>query len=451
MLTTSPPVAQPRKLTTFYILALTQIFSLIGSRMTGIAVGIWVFAETGAAAPLLIANFFAELPGMVGGSFTGIIVDKWDRRRVIALGDTGQAIGTLFLLTSLLSGQFQLWYLYLAMLIMGSFEVLQAPASDAVITMLVPESHRDRANGIKQLGHPLAGVVAPVLAGLLLGIIGLTGLIALDLITFAVAVVVVLRIHIPHPTLSEEGRELQTSFWRELSGGWIFLARRRTLLLFVIYIAFVFFLINGPLALAIPYLSVLTDNDEALIGVLLSVMNLGAFAGAATIAVMGRVRQRVRWIIVGYLLLGVALITTGIARQPVLVGVSLFFVFYPLPLGGALFNSFLQNKSPADLQGRLFAIIGQIFMLTTPFSFLITAALVDSWLEPAVGTDSWSTVAPIVGSDPGAGMGLLLVAIGMIITLTTLAIYLHPGVRHLETTLPEYPSEAENEEQSGIT
>jgi hypothetical protein len=70
-----------KQLHTFYIV--TQIFSLIGSRMTGIAVGIKVFQDTGNTAPLLIAAFFAELPGMIAGSFTGLLADRWDRRVVI--------------------------------------------------------------------------------------------------------------------------------------------------------------------------------------------------------------------------------------------------------------------------------------------------------------------------------------------------------------------------------
>src|SRR5690606_31006565 len=135
-------------LRTFYVLVATQIFSLIGSRMTGIAVGFKVFADTGDTAPLLIGAFFAELPGMIGGTFTGLLADRWDRRRVIMLGDTGQAAGTLLLLVAFATGTFGLWHLYAAMLVQGIFGTLQGPASSAAITMLVPDHLRDRANGL---------------------------------------------------------------------------------------------------------------------------------------------------------------------------------------------------------------------------------------------------------------------------------------------------------------
>ena len=65
--------ASRSRLVTFYALLLTQTFSLIGSRMTAVAIGIWVFRETGQTAPLLLIAFFTELPGMVGGSLAGVL------------------------------------------------------------------------------------------------------------------------------------------------------------------------------------------------------------------------------------------------------------------------------------------------------------------------------------------------------------------------------------------
>lgn len=154
-------------LTVFYIILITQTISLVGSRMTAVAVGIWVFKETGSTTPLLLAVFFAELPGMLAGSVAGVLVDRWDRRRVLMLSDAGQAAGTLLLLASFLSGRFELWHLYAVSLLQGCFAILQGPARDAATTLLVPKAQRERANGIQQMSFPLAGVVAPVLAGTL--------------------------------------------------------------------------------------------------------------------------------------------------------------------------------------------------------------------------------------------------------------------------------------------
>src|SRR5688572_12913873 len=187
------------RLYTFYIIVITQTLSLIGSRMTSIGIGIWLFNTSGNTAPLLLMAFFNELPGMLGSSLAGVFVDRWPRRQVLILADLGQAAGSLLLMLSFLSGQFQLWQLYLIVLLQGVFAILQHPAQEAAITMLVPEQHRERANAIQQMAFPLAGVVAPVLAGLVYVVAGIAGVIALDLATFLVAVVAICLIHIPEP------------------------------------------------------------------------------------------------------------------------------------------------------------------------------------------------------------------------------------------------------------
>ena len=136
--------APASRFVTFYALLLTQTFSLIGSRMTAVAIGIWVFRETGQTAPLLLIAFFTELPGMIGGSLAGVLVDRWDRKRVLILADLGQAAGSLLLILSFTSGAFQLWHLYAVALLQGIFATFQGPAESATVTLLIPEGHRPR-------------------------------------------------------------------------------------------------------------------------------------------------------------------------------------------------------------------------------------------------------------------------------------------------------------------
>jgi hypothetical protein len=63
-------------------------------------------------------------------------------------------------------------------------------------------------------------------------------------------------------------------------------------------------------------------------------------------------------------------------------------------------------------------------------------------LEPAVHRSGWRIVAPLLGRQAGSGMGLLLVIVGAIILITTLAVAATPHVRRLESTLPDYATAA---------
>ena len=173
--TTSPNIRS------FYLITLTQVLSLIGSHMTGIALGIRIFNDTGNSTPLLLASFFGSLPLMRGGSFTGVLVDRWNRRTVLIITDIVAGFGTLMLLISFQTGSFQIWHLYLVSLLCGSMGMFQRPAMEASVTMMVPENHRDRANALRQITGPAAGMIAPVITGFIYIFTGVTGIMLIDL------------------------------------------------------------------------------------------------------------------------------------------------------------------------------------------------------------------------------------------------------------------------------
>jgi MFS family permease len=101
-------MTKQHNLRTFYTLILTQIFSMIGSQISGFAISIWVFQQTGDATPLALVGFFFIVPQVLAAGLSGVLADRWDRRYVIMLADTGQAVGTVLLLISFASGSFEL-------------------------------------------------------------------------------------------------------------------------------------------------------------------------------------------------------------------------------------------------------------------------------------------------------------------------------------------------------
>ncbi|MBZ0299149.1 MAG: MFS transporter, partial [Anaerolineae bacterium] len=364
-------LSMSRHLRTFYTLTVTQVLSLIGSMMTGVAVGIWVFNETGDSTPVLLTSFFAALPLMLGGSLAGVFADRWPRRLILILSDTGQAVGTLLLLLSFASSHFELWHLYAVSLLQGVLAMFQRPAMEASVTMLVPEGHRDRANAIRQLVGPTAGLIAPVVAGFLFTIIGVTGVMLIDLATFAVAVAVLLVVEIPQPQRSSIGAAASGSVWREMRGGFDFVWTHRILFLMMLYAAFLNFLIAGPMRLTTPYILTLTGSEEIL-GILLGVLNLGIAVGGIAMSVWGGTRPRIHGIMIGLLVRSAFIILLGLARTPVMLGITLFFVYFTNPLVDASMMSMLQLKIPPDMQGRVFALLYQMMFFANPLSLLLT-------------------------------------------------------------------------------
>lgn len=441
-----------RSLRTFYIILLTQTFSLIGSRMTGLAVGIKVFGDTGNVTPLALVAFFSALPAVLSASVAGVLADRWDRRVVMAISDAGQAVATLALLILFATGAFQLWHLYLLAVVQSTFSIFQAPAFQASVTMLIPDEQRDRANAIQQLTGPASGIIAPVLAGLFFAAIGATGVMALDLFTFAVAMTVILLVHIPRPAQTAEGKAIdQGSIWKQAFTGFRYVRTKGMLLWLILCATAANFLINGALVLNTPYILTLTGS-EATLGILLGVMSAGPLVGGIIMSAWGGTRPRVHTILPGIAIEGVFLALYGVTRSPVAMGFALFFVLLPMPFVNASFFSLLQVKIPPDVQGRVFSSVLQLAMLLTPLTYLLAGPLADRVFEPAVGTSGWRVVEPLVGAQAGSGMGLLMVIYGMVMIVTMLAAYALPAMRRMEAELPDYVAEAvEDAEQTAAS
>ena len=429
-----------RNLRTFYVLTATQVMSIIGSAMTHVAIGIRVFNDTNNSTPLLLASFFSALPLMIGGSLAGVFADRWNRRKILIITDLGQAVGTGLLLVSFTTGMFQLWHLYVISFLSGSLGMLQRPAMEASVTMLVPDRHRDRANTIRQITGPAAGILAPVITGFVYVIVGVTGVMVVDLITFAVAITVVILVRIPQPSVHQESDSQRVSVIQEYRDGIRFLWQRRILLYLMIYAAFVNFLLSGPSTLSTPYIITLTGSEETL-GVLLGAMNAGMVVGGVLMMVFGGTRPRVHGIMLGLLFRATWLAIYGLVRTPPTLGMALFFVFFTNALIDASFMSMLQAKVPPNMQGRVFALLYQMMYIANPISLFLTGPLVDKVLEPAVSRQSWRLFKPLVGSRPGSGMGLLLFIAGTLMFIGTALVYGWSKTRSVESDLPDYKTD----------
>ncbi|HRW07353.1 MAG TPA: MFS transporter [Caldilineaceae bacterium] len=418
-------------LSALYLFLITQAFSMIGSRMTAVGLGLWLFAETGNTTPLLLTVFFTELPGMLLGSVAGALVDRAQRNWVLLLADTGLALCSLLLLAAIGGGWFRLAVLYGVALVQGVLVILQSPAKDASLALMIPPDRRDRINGIQQMLFPFAGVVAPALAGLVYTIGGIGAVFVADFATFLVAAGAIFVLNIPQPALVEEEQQRATLL-ADLRAGFQFVATEVGLLTLLLFGTVTNYLYNGSLELTVPYVVTVTGSEVAT-GLVLMASSVGAFLGGGIIAARSTVRRRVQWILGGSLLTAIMYLLYGVVNSPWLLAATLFLLMLPLPMGGALLTSLLQTRVPPVLQGRVFALFGQLSFVGSTLSFLSIGPLVDRVLEPAVGQAGWYLVAPLVGVQAGAGMRLLMIATGLLLAVATSIVWLIPAVRKLDT------------------
>ena len=161
----------------FTTIWLGQTVSQIGSGLTGFALGVWVYQTTGSALQFALIALFSVLPRIALSPLAGGLVDRWSRRWAMIIGDSGAALGTLMIGLLFFSGQLEVWHIYVAVAISSAFSTLQWPAYAAITPQLVSKENLGRANGMIQLGRGAAEILAPVLAGMLVLVIGVQGII----------------------------------------------------------------------------------------------------------------------------------------------------------------------------------------------------------------------------------------------------------------------------------
>jgi MFS family permease len=144
--------------------------------MTTFAVSIWAWQETGKATALALAGFFGFGPTILLSPFAGAIVDRYNRKLVMMLSDLGAGLATIALLILYTSGRLEVWHIYLANAFAGAFAAFQFPAYSAAVSTMMEKKHYGRASGMLSLADSASGIFAPLLAGALIGLIGIGGI-----------------------------------------------------------------------------------------------------------------------------------------------------------------------------------------------------------------------------------------------------------------------------------
>lgn len=435
--TVARPNALPRGMQVFLLIWFGQLISLLGSGLTGFAMGVWVFQRTGSATQFTLIAFFGSIPFVLFSPIAGVLVDRWDRRWALILSQIGSSVTPLTLLLLVASGSFSVWPIYLIVAISSAFRAILIPAFAASTTLLVPKEQFARASGLVQIAFGVQLLLAPLMAGVLLGLIGLGGIFLIDLITFIFAIVTLLLVHIPKPEVSAEGKAARGTVRGEAAYGWRYILDRPGLFGLLIFFAISNFLMGTLIVLATPL--ILSFSGPAELGTVMSVSGVGTLLGSVLISVWGGPRRRIQGVLVPMLLSGVWMMAGGLAPSLILIGAAAFLLASGLPIVGGCSQAIWQSKVPPDIQGRVFAIRAMIASAALPIAYLLSGPLAEYVFNPllAPGGALAGSVGQVIGVGPGRGIGLLFIVLGALTIVATIGGYMYPRLRRVEQELPD--------------
>lgn len=420
---------------TFFVVWGGQLVSIVGSSLTGFALSIWVYQQSGSVTLLALVMLAATVPSIIIAPFAGALVDRWDRRLTMMGGDGAAGIATGLVALLLFMGDLHLAWVFVLVIIGSIGNSFQEPAWTASIPMLVPKQHLGRANGLAQTGQAVGNLLAPAIAGALLTLFGLKAVLLIDFVTFLFAVSTVALVRIPSPVRARAGASVRS----EALDGWRYVKARRGLLGLLVVMAALNFEFGFANILFIPLF--LSFTNELVLGSVMSIAGVGMLIGTVAMGTWGGPKARIRGLTSLLSVAGLALCLVGLRAAVVPAAAGMFALMLLIPVVNGTSTTLWQMKVDLDMQGRVFALRRMMAMIATPASYLLAGPLADNVFEPLMSGPLAGSVGKVIGVGDGRGIGLLFIVMGLLLVLTMAVAYAIPRIRNLEVELPDVAAE----------
>jgi MFS transporter, DHA3 family, macrolide efflux protein len=410
----------------FFLVGAGQLVSMAGSAMSGLALSVWAWQETGQATTLSLLVFFRFAPEVLLSPLAGDLIDRWPKKLTMMFSDLGAGVSTIVTLLLLANGRLELWHLYALAVWSGAFGAFQVPAFASAVPSMVSEKHYARANGTLALAQAGANVLAPALAGVLLAFVGIRGVLLIDVLTFSAAILTLWIVRIPNLRVESNQAESPT-FWSRLTYGFRYISARPPLRTLAVLYVFISIIGAVGMVLLAPLVLARSGGSEVALGSVMAALGAGGVVGGLVMSAWGGPKNRMHGILAGLFAVSVfGYGVTGLAITPLMATTGAFCITLFLPLIVSSHQVIWQTYVPRDVQGRVFAARQALGQGTMPVVMLGAGPLADALsFNPALHT--------LFG--PGAGIVVLFLTtalLGILVVVVCLAL---PSVRRVEERL----------------
>ena len=432
--------ASPTSMRTFFIVWIGQVVSTIGSYMTSFAITIWAWELTHQATALALVGFFSQVPSILISPFAGVIVDRWNRKLLIMVSDTVAALSTIAILLLYLTNNLQVWHFYVTGAVNGAFSQIQELAYSASIAMMVPKQQYTRASSMGSILHYGSSIFAPALAGVLYYVIGLIGILLIDLITFCVAVLTVRLVRIPQPVVIEAELQSRAIIWWEIIFGFRYIFALPGLLALLVWASLFSFAHDLGGSLYSAMILARSGNDAGVLASLSAAAGVGGVVGALIVSTWGGPKRRIHGFLLGIVGAGLSKTMFGLGQLPLIWLPAQFISSLNFPLLGSSSDAIWLAKVKPEVQGRVFATRSLLLLVTTAIATLIAGPLADRVFEPAMMPGGWMAdlLGGIFGTGSGAGMAVLYVMSSICLLVVGLGGYGFRKLRDVEAIVPDH-------------
>lgn len=436
------PESRKRRLTgvpALFALAVGQLLSAVGTRMTNFALAVYVFERTGSTAQLTTMSMCGLLATALCSPFAGVLVDRWHRRLTIVLSDAGSIVITTVVLVLFATGKIQVWELFLTNIVTGALLAFNVPAYISTISQVVDKKNYPRAAAVYSMTKSVPAVFAPGVAAGILSLIGINAILAIDAISYFIAVVSAFLVAFPPMARKQKAFE---DFFKEVAFGFRYIWSRSAMRALEMVQFLMILLAAFGAVLLIPF--VLTRHGTvAEAGLVGSIGAVGGVAGSILLSSLKPTQHKVARMLLATAVFGL------LGRVMVAFGHSLWIwapgwiaVWFCLPFMNGYGHAIWQEKIDPSIQGRIFATRQLVEGLGIPLAFAVAGPLTDDVFEPQMrpGHLLAHIFGGLLGTAPGSGIALIFLLTGTLMVLLAIVGFLIPSVRHIESRVADFDS-----------
>lgn len=378
----------------FFLLWSGGLISMIGTWMLLAALPFYIYSVTGSALATsgLLMAYLA--PGALFGSIAGVFVDRWDRKRVLVIGNLIQAAIIPVLL--LVDANGWIWLVYVVAFLESTVNQFLGPAENALLPTLVDEEHLVSANSMNALNDNLARIIGAALGGILLGMVGFRNVVLFDALSFLAAAALIAFV-VVKPVVQATAAEAAANVsrwlqvWREWISGLRLVAEDNILRNLFIVIGVALFgdaILSALLAVFAQDVAGFSATD---FGWLLTARGIGGIAGGIVIAQFGSKFSNSLLITGGLILTGLGILVM-VTFPTLMIVVGLMILAGPFLMAWIIgMQTVLQQATDDSFRGRVFGAYG-----TTSTILMFVGAGLAGMLADTLGASALMASAAVI-------------------------------------------------------
>lgn len=353
--------------------------SLIGTWITRIATSWLVYRLTGSDLLLGLVGFAGQIPTLILAPFTGVLVDRWDRHRILVVTQIASMLQSAALAALTFAGIITVTDILLLQALQGIINAFDTPARQAFVVQMV-ERREDLPNAIALNSSMVnaSRVIGPSIGGALIAAFGEGWCFTVDAVSYLAVIASLLAMHVVRSTQ----RRQHAPILEDLSAGFRYVtgfAPMRTALVLLALVS----IMGMPYTVLMPAIAAdVLHGGAHTLGFLMAAVGVGALAGALYLASRHTVLGLGRAMAIATAVFGAGLVAFSFSRLVWLSIVLLFVVGAGFMVETASTNTVIQTISEERMRGRVMSFYAMAFMGTAPIGSLFAGVVAEHYGAP---------------------------------------------------------------------